>query len=104
DNGDVVGKYWDENWADHPFIARRGEALTDLTPSYSQIFEINAVNNLGQLTGSTRSNRGFKTQPGGALQEFGSYFTFGAGINEGGEIAGGGVAHEEMRVPRAAPR
>ena len=88
DNGDVVGQYWEQSGAEHAFIARRGEGVTDLNAMYSQIFEVNAVNNAGQLTGLTQSGHAFKTQPDGSLQEFGTYFSFGSGINEAGEIAG----------------
>jgi probable HAF family extracellular repeat protein len=28
DNGDVAGHYWDQDGLEHPFIARRGEAMT----------------------------------------------------------------------------
>ena len=104
DNGDVVGKYWDRDGVDHPFIARRGEAVTDLAALYPEILEINAINNAGQLTGYTRDGHAFKTQPGGALQEFGTYFSFGAGINEVGEVAGVGWHDAERTLLQSAFR
>jgi len=104
DNGDVVGHFWDQDGEQHPFIAKRGEAMTDLTSFYPEIFTINSINNAGQLTGYTKSGHAFKTQPGGALQEFGTYFSFGASLNEAGEIGGVGWHDEEMSQPRTAFR
>ena len=50
DNGDVVGTYWDRSWGYHPFIARPGRAITDLSVRYPQIEQINSISNDGRLT------------------------------------------------------
>jgi probable HAF family extracellular repeat protein len=88
DNGDVAGEYWDQDGGQHPFIARRGQPVVDLTALYPEILAIFSMNNAGQLTGYTRSGNAFKTEPGGALRELSTSSALGASINEAGEVAG----------------
>jgi uncharacterized membrane protein len=104
DNGDVVGQYWSQDGTEFPFIARRGGVLTDLSGLYPEMLAINSINNQGQLTGSTRSGHAFRTLPDGALQEFGTYFSYGASLNDAGEVAGVGWHDLEMVLPQTAFR
>jgi probable HAF family extracellular repeat protein len=109
DNGDVVGKYWDQNWFDHSFIARRGGAMTDLKAAYPQIFLANAISNDGRLTGHTWQGSSwqgfaFRTQPDGTLQEISPYFGYGTGINDQGDVAGVGWHDPSLTAPQTAFR
>jgi hypothetical protein len=67
------------------------------------MLEINSITNDGQLTGMSRSGHVFKAQLGGAFQEFGTLFSFGAGINDAGEV-GASAGTMERTLPRTAFR
>jgi probable HAF family extracellular repeat protein len=104
DHGDVVGTYWDRGWWAHPFIAPRGGVMTDLGQRFPQISQLNGISNDGRLTGSTWQWRAFRTQPDGTLQELTSNFSFGASINDSGEVAGVVWRDGSMTEPRRAFR
>ena len=75
-----------------------------MTALYPEMLEINSITNDGQLTGMSRSGHVFKAQLGGAFQEFGTLFSFGAGINDAGEVGGVGWHDLERTLPRTAFR
>lgn len=104
DRGDVVGTYWDGAGFGHPFIAPRGGVMTDLSQRFPEVSQINGISNDGRLTGSTWQSHAFRTQPDGTLQELTSNFSFGASINDRGEVAGVVWRDGSMTEPRRAFR
>ena len=103
DRGDVVGKSY-PNSGNGAFIAPRGGGLIDLSPIYPKIETIRGISNDGRLTGNTWEWHAFRTQPDGTFQELTTNFSFAAGINDNGEVAGVVWRDGSMTEPRHAFR
>jgi probable HAF family extracellular repeat protein len=104
DNGDVAGVYWDRGWTSHPFVASPGHPMVDLSLRYPDIEWVYAISNDGRLTGFTWGFHAFRTQPDGTFQELTTNYSFGAGINDSGDVTGVVWRDEGPAEPRHAFR
>jgi probable HAF family extracellular repeat protein len=65
---------------------------------------IYGISNDGRLTGVDFSNHAFRIQPDGTFQELTLNFSFGAGINESGDVTGVMWQNSGMAEPHHAYR
>jgi probable HAF family extracellular repeat protein len=93
DNGDVVGVYFDQQYIEHPFLARRGDTMRDLsTIDGERVIDLHAISDDGRVAGSTWSGQAFRTLFSGALQKVAEYWSMAHALNNAGDVAGW-VAH-----------
>jgi probable HAF family extracellular repeat protein len=62
--------------------------MVDLSVRYPDIEWVYGISNDGRLTGFTWAWHAFRTQPDGRFEELTSNFSFGAGINDSGDVVG----------------
>src|SRR3954471_10055631 len=101
DNGDVVGVYFDQDWAGHSFIASPGTAIRNLT---ADVFQPSGITNDGRLTGMSSSGLAFRTLGDGTLQNLSAFTSFGADINAAGDVTGWGWHDPAFNRPETAFR